>query len=135
MFHLFNHWTFPNAMEKVRLFEETKPHHVEPISGNDWSDKFNHYISTLKKIADKDRNKMLLALQMQASHGIVTNGFQQVVVNAFDYKRCYYELLPIEHKLRFELSGKCPNVYVMNLFACTRELRNTRKQRFICIEP
>ena len=66
-------------------------------------------------------NELVLIMCLFASHGMIREGRQVILINEFDKTAGFYKLLGVEENIR--LAAKASNnAYYVCIFACCREI-------------
>ena len=63
----------------------------------------------------------ILALSCFASHGMIQDGRQVILLNEFYSPKGFYRIFGVEENIRL-LAQKYPNAYLVVIFACCREI-------------
>lgn len=74
------------------------------------------------------KHQEVLSIQCFACHGMIENSQQVVLTNNYDPKRQFYEFIDVEGTIRY-YAPKMERVYFIILFACCRELYDSRAKR------
>ena len=77
--------------------------------------------SELHRLFKSFPEKTVLALSCFASHGMIFNGRQVILLNEFDSARGFYKIFGVEEIIRL-LAQKYPNAYLAVIYACCREI-------------
>ena len=64
---------------------------------------------------------IVLALTCFASHGMILDGRQVILINEFDKRKGFYKIFGVEEIMR-KLALKFSNAYLVVIFACCREI-------------
>ena len=85
----------------------------------------NNYLASMEEfVAEAKANpeKDYLLLQVLASHGYHSVGFQEVLGPYLNLETLQYEFIPVEKMVRRHFTG-VPNAYCLVHFACCREIK------------
>ena len=80
----------------------------------------------IKKRLKKGPNKTYLLIFAVASHGMVLDGAQIVLINEYDPKTGFFKIWAIEYDIR-RLAKDNTNAYIIGLMACCREMFSSQK--------
>ena len=81
-----------------------------------------------KLIAGKEAKPPVnyLVIFFFAGHGILKDGGQHILFNEYFPRNKYYKTMPIESVIR-DWASKFSNLYAIGMFACCRQLHNSKK--------
>ena len=66
-------------------------------------------------------NETVLSLSCFASHGMIQDGRQVILLNQFDKSKGFYKILGVEEDMR-KKAAQFSNAYLITIFACCREI-------------
>ena len=66
-------------------------------------------------------NELVFILCLFASHGMIRDGRQVILVNEYDKTTGFYNLLGVEENIRMA-ARMSSNSYYVSIFACCREI-------------
>ena len=81
----------------------------------------NKCITKLSKLAKNNPNEMILALFCYASHGMIKDGRQVIILNDCSEKESFYRSFGAEENMRTG-ARTFSNAYIVSIFACCREI-------------
>ena len=77
--------------------------------------------SELHRLFKSLPEETVLALSCFASHGMIQDGRQVILLNEFFSSKGFYKIFGVEENIRL-LAQKYPNAYLVVIFACCREI-------------
>jgi len=72
-----------------------RPKYLQPSAKN-----YENHLKEIKQYCETHKDENVLSIQMFACHGMIKDGCQNVLVNNFNLRQFYYELIPIEFLVR-----------------------------------
>ena len=91
----------------------------DDISDKQFSDAINSVSKELRAAKKSSPQEKHLLFVFFASHGILRDGTQWIVLNEYDKKKEYYKLFGAELKMR-SWAEIYPSTYIISIFACCR---------------
>ena len=77
--------------------------------------------TALNRLLKNNPHETILALFCYASHGMIQDGRQVILVNEFNQTKGFYKLFGAEENMR-NLARTYSNAYIVGIFACCREI-------------
>ena len=77
--------------------------------------------SDLIRLFKSQPGETVLALSCFASHGMIFEGRQVILLNEFNSAKGFYKIFAVEENIR-NLAMKYPNAYLVVIYACCREI-------------
>ena len=78
-------------------------------------------ITELNRLLKSNPHETIFALFCYASHGMIQDGRQVILVNEFNQTKGFYKLFGAEENMR-NLARTYSNAYIVGIFACCREI-------------
>ena len=75
----------------------------------------------LRKECRMTPNELVFIICLFASHGMIRDGRQVIVINEFDKSAGFYKLCGVEENIRSAARASI-NAYYVSIFACCREI-------------
>ena len=89
---------------------------MEPVM-KDCLGLFSELLRLFKSLPEET----VLALSCFASHGMIQDGRQVILLNEFLSTKGFYKIFGVEENIRL-MAQKFPNAYLVVIFACCREI-------------
>ena len=85
------------------------------------SKQYKLSVNQLRKDCKMTPNELVFILCLFASHGMIRDGRQVILVNEYDKTTGFYNLLGVEENIRMA-ARMSSNSYYVSIFACCREI-------------
>ena len=78
-------------------------------------------LNDLGRLFKAHPHETVLSLSCFASHGMIQDGRQVILLNQFDKSKGFYKILGVEEDMR-KKAAQFSNAYLITIFACCREI-------------